>query len=123
MNSQESYKYACSHLLYLLAGQSWSGEETGRLQHRARQVFHGLSPYYPTYLRQHLTDAHSLYFDVYLRTPLRAEIEVYSTPSAADDTDTVYLRLLVEGQYVLQQALAAHEVAGRLTWYYASLAR
>lgn len=123
MNSQESYKYACSHLLHLLAGQNWSDEEAERLRHRAQQVFYGLSFYYPTYLSQHLTESHSLYFDVYLRTPLRAEIEVYSTPSAAGDADTVYLRLLVEGQYVLQQAVAAHEVAGRLARYYASLRR
>ncbi|MCC3158404.1 hypothetical protein LJ737_14235 [Hymenobacter sp. 15J16-1T3B] len=120
MNSQWSYKYACSNLLQLLAGQAWLPEASGRLQERAQLVFRSLSPYHPTYLSQQLTDAHSLYFNAYLRTPLLAEVEVYSTPAVPDNPASVYLRLLEGGQYVLQQEMAPGEIAGRLALYYAA---
>ena len=119
MNSQWSYKYACSHLLHLLADQTWPNGTAERLQERAQLVFRSLSPYAPTYLGQHLTDSRSLYFDAYLRTPLLAEIEVYSTRNAANPAP-VYVRLLVEGQYVLQQEMRADEVGAHLAQYYAA---
>ncbi|RAK65904.1 hypothetical protein [Hymenobacter edaphi] len=104
----------------MLAREAWPAEDAELLLERAQLVFRSLGTYHPTYLRQYLTASRSLHFNAFLRTPLLAEVEVYSTPPAAGPA-TVYLRLLEGGQYVLQQAMVPGEIAGRLAQYYAAV--
>ncbi|TLM89553.1 hypothetical protein [Hymenobacter jeollabukensis] len=104
----------------MLARETWPAEDAERLLERAQLVFRSLGTYQPTYLRQYLTAARSLRFNAFLRTPLLAEVEVFSTPPAAAAPATVHLSLLEGDQYVLQQQLLPGDIASRLAQYYAA---